>query len=104
VNGAIGWARRSGNQRLTGFAIAIGARAHARLGETDLCLDLLDEAGAQLERHDPDAHRWLSVFDRAALDGRRGCHACSTWTNPAGPWHRWPPMNAPHRTSSSATA
>ncbi|GAA2535923.1 MULTISPECIES: helix-turn-helix domain-containing protein [Pseudonocardia] len=75
--GAIGWARRSGNHRLTGFAMAIGARAHARLGETDLCLDLLDQASTQLERHDPDghdpdAHRWLSVFDRAALDGHRG--------------------------------
>lgn len=75
--GAIGWARRSGNHRLTGFAMAIGARAHARLGETDLCLDLLDQADTHLEwhdpyGHDPDAHRWLSVFDRAALDGHRG--------------------------------
>lgn len=75
--GAVGWARRSGNHRLTGFAMAIGARAHARLGETDLCLDLLDQAGTQLERHDPDghdpdAHHWLSVFDRAALHGHRG--------------------------------
>lgn len=75
--GAIGWARRSGNHRLTGFVMAIGARAHARLGETDLCLDLLDQAGAYLARHnpdgeDPDAQSWLSVFDRAALDGHRG--------------------------------
>lgn len=75
--GAIGWARRSGNHRLTGFAMAIGARAHARLGETGLCLDLLDQAATELARHDPDgqdpaAHPWLSVFDRAALDGHRG--------------------------------
>jgi hypothetical protein len=55
--------------------MAIGARAHARLGEAGLCLDLLDQASIQLERHDPDdpdAHIWLSVFDRAALDGHRG--------------------------------
>lgn len=75
--GAIGWARRSGNHRLTGFTMAIGARAHARLGETGLCLDLLDQAATELARHDPDghdtaAHLWLSVFDRAALDGHRG--------------------------------
>lgn len=70
--GAIGWARRSGNHRLTGFTMAIAARAHARLRETDLCLDMLDQAGAELDRHDPDAHHWLSVFDRAALDGHRG--------------------------------
>lgn len=75
--GAIGWARRSGNHRLTGFAMAIGARAHARLGETGLCLDLLDQAATELARHDPDGHDpdarpWLSVFDRAALDGHRG--------------------------------
>ncbi len=75
--GAIGWARRSGNHRLTGFAMAIGARAHARLGETGLCLDLLDQAATELARHnphgqDPVAHPWLSVFDRAALDGHRG--------------------------------
>ncbi|WP_300015823.1 hypothetical protein [Pseudonocardia sp.] len=57
--------------------MAIGARAHARLGETGLCLDLLDQAATELARHDPDghdpaAHPWLSVFDRAALDGHRG--------------------------------
>lgn len=72
--GAIGWARRSGNRRLTAFTMAIGARAHARLGETALCLDLLDHAHGELDLHTPDERDdgWLSVFDRAALDGHRG--------------------------------
>lgn len=71
--GAIGWARRSGNRRLSAFTMAIGARAHARLGERDLCLDLLADAESELDRHvaggDDD---WLSVFDRSALEGHRG--------------------------------
>jgi transcriptional regulator with XRE-family HTH domain len=75
--GAIGWARRSGNHRVTAFTMAIGARAHARLDEPDLCLDLLEQAGTELDIDErdgpePDADRWLSVFDRAALDGHRG--------------------------------
>lgn len=98
--GAIGWARRSGNHRLTGFAMAIGARAHARLGETELCLDLLDQASTQLERHDPDghdpdAHRWLSVFDRAALDGHRG----SCWLDLDQPGQALAPLAEQERTS-----
>jgi transcriptional regulator with XRE-family HTH domain len=72
--GAIGWARRSGNRRLSAFAMAIGARAHARLGEATLCLDLLDQAEGELDRHTADGAdgSWLSVFDRSALDGHRG--------------------------------
>lgn len=71
--GAIGWARRSGNRRLSAFAMAIGARAHARLGEAVLCLDLLDQAEGELDRHTADDDgSWLSVFDRPALDGHRG--------------------------------
>lgn len=75
--GAMGWARRSGNHRLAAFTLAIGARAHARLGEANLCLDLLDQAEAHLDRHVPDDGDdadggWLAVFDRPALDGHRG--------------------------------
>jgi hypothetical protein len=72
--GAIGWARRSGNRRLSAFTMAIAARAHARLGERDLCLDLLSDAEAELDRHGPgdDDQDWLSVFDRSALEGHRG--------------------------------
>lgn len=70
--GAMGWARRSGNRRLTAFTMTIGARA--RLGETTLCLDLLDQAQHELDRHVPEERDegWLAVFDRAALDGHRG--------------------------------
>lgn len=71
--GAWGWARRSGNDRLAAFTLAIGARAHARLGDTTLCLDLLDQAESALARHQPDGDpRWLDVFDQAALNGHRG--------------------------------
>jgi transcriptional regulator with XRE-family HTH domain len=72
--GAIGWARRSGNRRLSAFAMAIGARAHARLGEATLCLDLLEKAEGELDRHAADDAdgSWLSVFDRSALAGHRG--------------------------------
>jgi len=75
--GAMGWAHRSGNHRLAAFTMAIGARAHARLGEGDLCLDLLGRAEAHLDRHVPDDgddsdDGWLAVFDRSALDGHRG--------------------------------
>jgi hypothetical protein len=71
---ALGWARRGGNARLAAFILAITARAHARLSETRLCLDLLDEAQGQLDRHteyDGDP-AWLAVFDDAALAGHRG--------------------------------
>ena len=72
--GALGWARRSGNHRLVAFTLAIGARAHARLGETALCLSLLDQSRGELQQHafDDHDHDWLSVFDDAALDGHRG--------------------------------
>ncbi|MGH8963957.1 MAG: helix-turn-helix transcriptional regulator, partial [Actinomycetes bacterium] len=50
---AIGSARRSGNRRLAAFTMAIGARAHACLGERDLCLGLLDDAELELASHDP---------------------------------------------------
>jgi transcriptional regulator with XRE-family HTH domain len=72
--GALGWARRSGNRRLVAFTMAMAARAHARLGETALCLDLLDTAGDELGRHDggPEDSGWLSVFDLGALEGHRG--------------------------------
>jgi hypothetical protein len=71
---ALGWARRAGNDRLTAFTLAITARAHARLGETRLCLDLLDQAHNHLDRHTDTAHdpTWLAVFDSAALAGHRG--------------------------------
>lgn len=74
AHGSIGWARRSGNRRLTAFTMAIGARAHARLHEPRLCLDLLGQAEAELDRHVPDENDggWLSVFDHAALQGHRG--------------------------------
>lgn len=52
--GAMGWARRANNARLTAFTMAIAARAHARLGETQLCLDLLDQSREQLDRHVAD--------------------------------------------------
>lgn len=72
--GAIGWARRSGNRRMTAFAMTIAARAHARLREPNLCLDLLAQAEDELDRHVPDESDggWLTVFDRPALDGHRG--------------------------------
>jgi transcriptional regulator with XRE-family HTH domain len=71
---ALGWARRSGNHRLAAFVLAVGARAHARLGETRLCLELLDQAACELGAHAPDEHDpgWLSVFDHSALSGHRG--------------------------------
>lgn len=71
---ALGWARRSGNRRLTAFTMAIAARAHARLGEARQALEVLDSAAEELDRHDPsnDDPEWLSVFDRSALDGHRG--------------------------------
>ncbi|MGY2062214.1 hypothetical protein ACW9HQ_45675, partial [Nocardia gipuzkoensis] len=59
---------------LTAFAAAVAARAHARLGENELCLRMLDESESELNRHvaaesDPG---WLSVFDEATLAGYRG--------------------------------
>jgi transcriptional regulator with XRE-family HTH domain len=71
---ALGWARRSGNHRLAAFVLAVGARAHARLGEARLCLDLLDQAACELGAHVPDEEDpgWLIVFDHAALSGHRG--------------------------------
>ncbi|GAA1256540.1 hypothetical protein GCM10009609_19640 [Pseudonocardia aurantiaca] len=72
--GALGWARRSENHRLTAFTLTIAARAHARLRETRLCLDLLDQASDELQQHasTEDDKSWLAVFDQAALDGHRG--------------------------------
>lgn len=72
--GAMGWARRSGNRRLTAFTMAIGARAHARLGESSLAFELLDQADDELRRHVPGEQDsgWLAVFDVAALHGHRG--------------------------------
>jgi transcriptional regulator with XRE-family HTH domain len=71
---ALQWARRSGNQRLTAFVLAVGARAEARLGDERRCLEMLDAADGELAGHDessPDPV-WLSVFDEAALRGHRG--------------------------------
>lgn len=71
---ALRWAQRSGNQRLTAFVLAVGARAEARLGEAHRCLDMLDAADVELAGHDtssPDPG-WLSVFDEPALRGHRG--------------------------------
>lgn len=72
--GSLAWARRSGNKRLAAFAAAIAARAHARLGEADLCRRMLDESESELNRHvaddsDPD---WLSVFDESGPVRHRG--------------------------------
>jgi Helix-turn-helix domain len=70
----LGWARRSGNRRLVAFTMAMAARAHARLGEDMLCMELLDQADGELDRHDvatPDPS-WLTVFERSALEGHRG--------------------------------
>ncbi len=72
--GAWAWARRSGNRRLAAFVATMAARAHARMGEADLCQRMLSTAETDLARHraeefDPD---WLAVFDAAALAGHRG--------------------------------
>lgn len=71
---ALRWARRSGNRRLTAFVLAVGARAEARLGEQQQCLQMLDDADGELAGHDESAQDpvWLSVFDEAALRGHRG--------------------------------
>ncbi|MFI5777450.1 helix-turn-helix domain-containing protein [Nocardia sp. NPDC051570] len=72
--GSLAWARRSGNRKLMAFAAAVAARAHARMGETDLCHQMLGEAESDLNRHvaaEPDPG-WLSVFDDATLAGYRG--------------------------------
>ncbi|MGW4370284.1 hypothetical protein ACWEKT_32030 [Nocardia takedensis] len=72
--GAVAWARRSGNRRLSAFVLTMAARAHARLGEGDLCTALLLEAEAELASHRPSQPDpvWLEVFDEAALAGHRG--------------------------------
>ncbi|WP_280359180.1 hypothetical protein [Nocardia otitidiscaviarum] len=72
--GALAWANRSGSRRLAAFVATMAARAHARMGEVDLCQRMLSTAEAELARHraeefDPD---WLAVFDSAALAGHRG--------------------------------
>ncbi|MFE3105263.1 helix-turn-helix domain-containing protein [Nocardia tengchongensis] len=72
--GALAWANRSGNKRLSAFVATIAARAHARLNESDLCRQMLSLAESDLDRHhsadqDPD---WLTVFDHTALAGHRG--------------------------------
>ncbi|MBF6183384.1 helix-turn-helix domain-containing protein [Nocardia otitidiscaviarum] len=72
--GALAWAYRSGNRRLTAFVATMAARAHARMGEADLCRRMLSTAEAELASHraaDPDPD-WLTVFDAAALAGHRG--------------------------------
>lgn len=71
---ALAWSRRSHNHRLTAFVATMAARAHARMGEADLCADMLTQAEAALERHRPDTPdpAWLEVFDHAALAGHRG--------------------------------
>ncbi|MBF6339786.1 helix-turn-helix domain-containing protein [Nocardia abscessus] len=71
---ALAWARRSGNRRLTAFVSTMAARAHAKMGEADLCTRMLLDAEAELSRHragEPDPV-WLEVFDDAALAGHRG--------------------------------
>ncbi|MEV4129330.1 helix-turn-helix transcriptional regulator [Nocardia sp. NPDC049707] len=72
--GAMSWARRSGNRRLTAFVATIAARAHARMDEADLCTKMLVEAESELSRHQPQEPDpvWLDVFDDAALAGHRG--------------------------------
>lgn len=72
--GALAWASRSGNRRLVAFVATIAARAHARMGEADLCRRMLSTAESELACHraeesDPD---WLAVFDAGALAGHRG--------------------------------
>ncbi|MEU2258149.1 XRE family transcriptional regulator [Nocardia xishanensis] len=71
---SLAWARRSKNDRLTAFVTTMAARAHARMGETELCLQMLGEAETTLSRHRPDEPdpAWLEVFDDAALAGHRG--------------------------------
>ncbi|QIS18355.1 helix-turn-helix domain-containing protein [Nocardia terpenica] len=72
--GSLAWARRSGNRRLAAFAAAVAARAHARLGEEELCRRMLGESESELNRHvatEPDPG-WLSVFDEGTLVGYRG--------------------------------
>ncbi|GGK48493.1 helix-turn-helix domain-containing protein [Nocardia camponoti] len=72
--GALAWARRSGNRRLSAFVATMAARAHARLGESELCAHMLIEAESELGRHREDTPDplWLNVFDAAALAGHRG--------------------------------
>ena len=71
---AIGWARRTHNQRLVSFALTIAARAHAGLSDATSTRELLDHAAAALDRHQPSADDppWLDEFDRAALLGHSG--------------------------------
>ncbi|MGW4330437.1 helix-turn-helix domain-containing protein [Nocardia sp. NPDC004573] len=71
---SLAWARRSGNHRLNAFVSTMAARAHARLGEADLCAQMLVTAEAELSRHRPTEPDpvWLEVFDDSALAGHRG--------------------------------
>ncbi|MFF3569229.1 helix-turn-helix domain-containing protein [Nocardia jiangxiensis] len=72
--GALAWANRSGNRRLSAFVATMAARAHAKMGESALCERMLATAEAELEQHageDCDPY-WLSVFDHTALAGHRG--------------------------------
>ncbi|MGV9678551.1 helix-turn-helix domain-containing protein [Nocardia sp. NPDC003482] len=72
--GALPWAYRSGNRRLSAFVATMAARAHAKMGESALCENMLSTAEAELEQHsgeDEDPY-WLTVFDHAALAGHRG--------------------------------
>jgi len=74
ASAGIGWARRTHNHRLVGFALTIAARAHARLGDETSTRELLKQAVAALNRHNPSADDpvWLEVFDHAALLGHSG--------------------------------
>ncbi|NNH74793.1 helix-turn-helix domain-containing protein [Nocardia uniformis] len=81
--GSLAWAKRSSNRRLTAFVATIAARAHARMGEAELCVQMLADAETELERHraeEPDPN-WLAVFDEAALAGHRG----SCWLDLGNP-------------------
>lgn len=72
--GAVSWARRSRNRRLSAFVLTMAARAHARLGEAELCVEMLVQAESELSWHRPEQPdpMWLEVFDAAALAGHRG--------------------------------
>ncbi|MRH92928.1 hypothetical protein GFY24_36860 [Nocardia sp. SYP-A9097] len=72
--GALSWAYRSGNLRLAAFVATMAARAHAKMGETDLCEHMLSAAEKALAQHctDNSDPYWLAVFDRTALSGHRG--------------------------------
>jgi transcriptional regulator with XRE-family HTH domain len=71
---ALVWAKRAGNDRLTAFVLAIGARASAKLGDRADCLQKLRGARRYLSSSNRDGSDpiWLEVFDEAALYGHWG--------------------------------